>query len=120
MRWLPTGWPTIWEKRRGGRCRPLQAAVAIGKQEYGVVMHGPEAAQDRVGGLRQRNETVPVAFGVANVYASAFRIDIANLQPQPFAQPQSQTVEREVEHTVTDYAGRGEQALRLVDRDDVE
>ena len=64
----------------GGGC-PFQAAVAIGEQQNGVAMHGPEAAQDRVGGFRQGNKTIPVAFGVANVYASAFRIDVADLQP---------------------------------------
>src|SRR3990172_10378589 len=42
-----------------------------------------------------------------------------DLTPSSFAQAQSQAVEREVEHPVTDHAGGGEQPLGLLDRDDV-
>ena len=103
---------------RGARCS-LQTAVAIGKQQHGVAMHVPEALQGLVCRLRQRNETIPVALGIADVHAPACGIDIPHLQSQSFAQAQPQAIEREEEHPVTQYAGGGEYALRLRDRDDV-
>lgn len=66
-----------------GRCRhggTFQSAVAIREQQHGVAMHGPEAAQNLVGGFRQGNETVAVALGIADVHASAPRINIADLK----------------------------------------
>ena len=70
-------------------------------------------------GLRQRDEAIPIAFGVADMHAPACHIDVADLKPQSFAQAQSQAVEGEVEHPVTDDAGGCEQPPGLVDRDDV-
>ena len=67
-------------------------------------MHGPEAAQNLMRRLRQRNETIPVALGVANVHTSAYCIDIADLQPQSFSQAQSQAIKREEEYPVADHA----------------
>jgi len=49
-------------------------------KQYGAAMHGPEAAQNRVGGFRQGNEAVPVAFGVTDVHALAHGIDVADLK----------------------------------------
>ena len=79
----------------------------------------PEAAQQLMGRVRQRDEAIPVALGVADVHACACRIDIAHLQSQPFAQAQSQAVEREEEHPVTHHAGGGKQPPGLGDGDDV-
>ncbi len=104
--------------RRGGG-RALDTALATGEQQLRVAMHLPEVAQEPVGGVRQGHEAVPVALGVADMHAGAYGIDIADLQAQPFAQAQSQTVEGEVEHPVADDAGGGEQAPGFLDRDDV-
>ncbi len=105
--------------RCGGACRTLSAAVAIGEQQHRVAMHPPEAAQNLVSCLRQRDEAIPIAFGVADMHAPAYRINVADLKPQSLAQAQPQTVEGEVEHPVADDAGGCEQPLGLVDRDDV-
>ena len=72
--------------RCGSGRRRFHATLATGEQQHGVAMHGREAAQEIMRRLRQRNEAIPVAFGVADVHASACRIDIAELQPQPFAE----------------------------------
>ena len=58
-------------------------------------MHLPVTAQHRQGGGGQRHETVPVALGIADVHTLARRVDIADLQPQPFAEPQAHAVERQ-------------------------
>ena len=49
----------------------------------------PEAAQQLVGGLRQRHQAIPIALGVADVHPRANTIDVANLQAQPFTKPQA-------------------------------
>ena len=82
-------------------------------------MHLPEAPQDRVRRARQGHEAIPVAFGVADLYSLPHAIDVARLEAQSFAQEQSQAVEGEAQHAVTDHAG-GEQPLGLFDRDDVQ
>ena len=66
--------------------RAFQAGVAVGKQEFGMAMRLPEAAQHRERGLRQRHEAIPVALGVAYLNAQAGGVDVADLQRQPFAQ----------------------------------
>ena len=82
-------------------------------------MHLPEVSQQLVCGLRQWNEAIPIALGIADMHAPTRRIDIPHLKPQPFAQAQSQAVEREVEHPVTEHTGSGEDPPGLVDGDDV-
>jgi hypothetical protein len=94
-------------RRRGDR-RALQSAVAIGKQQHGVAMDLPEAAQELMGRLRQRHETILVALGVADVHPLTGRIDIPHLKPQPFAEAQSQAIKREEKHPVTEQVGGGE------------
>ena len=71
-------------------------------------MHVPETAQQLMGGLRQRDQAIPIALGVADMDAPARAIDIADLQAQPFTESQSQAVEREEEHPVAEDAGGGE------------
>ena len=46
-----------------------------------------------MGRLRQRNETIPIALGLADVHAPARGIDIPHLQSQSFAQAQAQTID---------------------------
>ena len=69
--------------------------------------------------MRQRHEAILVALGIADMHARARGIDVADLQPQSFAQAQSEAVEGEEEHPVTDHARGGEDPLGLLDRDDV-
>jgi hypothetical protein len=99
--------------------RSLQPAMAIGEEQLRVAMHLPEAPQGAERGVRQGNETIPVALGVAYVHPMALRIDVADLQRQSFAQAQAQTVQREIQHPVAQRAGRGKQALGFLDRDNV-
>jgi len=68
----------------------------------------PEAAQEFMGRLRQRHETILVALGVADVHPLTCPIDIPHLKPQPFAEAQSQAIEREEKHPVTEHPGGGE------------
>jgi hypothetical protein len=55
-------------------------------------MHGPEAAQNLMRCLRQGNEAIPVALGIADVHVPACRVDIPDLQAQPFAKTQPQAI----------------------------
>ena len=82
-------------------------------------MHLPEAAQQLQRDVRQRHQAIPVAFGVADVHAPAWGVDIANLQAQPFAEAQSQTIEREEKDPVADDVGGVEDAPAFLDGDDV-
>ena len=72
--------------------RASQAATAIGEQQLRVAVSLPEAAQHAKGGVRQRNEAVAVAFGIANVHTVAIGIDVTDPQGQPFAQAQTPRV----------------------------
>ena len=78
----------------------------------------PEAAQELMGRLRQRHQAILVALGVTDVYAPACTIDVADLQPQPFPEAQSEAIEREEEHAVAEHACAGDDPLGLLDRDD--
>ena len=71
-------------------------------------MYLPETLQQLMGCLWQRNETIPVAFGVADMHAPAWRVDIANLKSQSFAKAQTHAVEREEEDPVADDARGGQ------------
>lgn len=97
----------------------LQTPMAIGEEQFGVAMNLPEAPQGGESGFWQGNEAIPVAFGIANVHPLASRIDVADLQRQPFAQAQAQTVQGEIEHPIAQRAGRSKEALGFVDRDNV-
>lgn len=99
--------------------RRLQTTVAIGKEQFGVTVQLPELPQGSQRRRRQGHEAVPVAFGVAYLYAHPGGIDVADFQGQPFAQAQPQAVEGEIEHPVAQGARRQKQALRFVDRNDV-
>ncbi len=64
----------------------LQATVAIGEQQYGIAVHLPETAQQVERCIRQGNETVLVALGIADMDAPANGVNITHLktQAQPF------------------------------------
>ena len=79
----------------------------------------PEASQKIERRLRQRDEAIFVAFGVADMHARVRGVDIAQLQAQSFAQAQTQAIEGEQEHPVAEDAGGGEDAPGLFDGDDI-
>ncbi len=106
-------------QRRLGSCGTFFAGLAIGEQQRRVAMRLPEAAQQRERRLRQRNEAILVAFGIADMHTVARRIDIPQLQSQSFAQAQSQAIQREEEHPVTEHARGGEYPTGLLDCDHV-
>ena len=97
----------------------FEAGVAVGKQEFGMAVGLPEPAQHQKRRLRQWHEAIPVALGVAYLYAPAVGIDVAHLEGQPLAQAQTEAIEGEVEDSVAEHPGGQKQALRFVDRDDV-
>ena len=103
----------------GGAAGRLQAALAIGKQQHRVTMGLPETAQQRQRRLRQRNQTVLIALGIADMHAPALGIDIAHLQAQAFTESQAKTVEGDKEDPVTEGAGRQEEALGFLNGDDI-
>ena len=59
--------------------------MAAGEQQVRVAMHLPETLQQLMGRLWQRNETIPVAFSVADMHAPTGGIDVPHLQAQAFA-----------------------------------
>jgi hypothetical protein len=67
-------------QRRGGPMGGLQATVAIGKQPHRISVHGPKPAQRVECHLRQRDETVFIALGVADMHPLTRRVDIAYLE----------------------------------------
>ena len=76
---------------RGGLRRAVRTALAAGEQQHRVAMLKPEAAQQLVGGLRQWHQAIPIALGVADVHPRTNTIDVANLQAQPFTEPQARS-----------------------------
>ena len=93
--------------------------AAVGKEQAGMAMRLPEAAQRRERGLWQRYESVAVAFGVAHLHAHALGVDVGHRERKALAQPQAETVKGEVEHPIAQHPSGQEQPLRLIDRDDV-
>ena len=96
-----------------------QAALAVGEQQFGVVVRLPKPAQDAQRGLGQGDKAIPVAFGVANMHPVVHRIDVGNRQGQSFREAQAQAVQREIEHPVAQGVGGRKQCLRLFDGNDV-
>ena len=99
--------------------RAFQAAMAIGKQQDRVTMDLPESAQQIHGRRRQRDQPILVALGITDMNPLAVGIDVCHLQSQALAQAQTETVEREKEHLITEGAGRQKKLPSLVHRDDV-
>ena len=82
---------------RSGEASCFEPALTIGKQEDGVAMHLPETTQEPQRHLRQRHQSIFIAFGIADMDPLALRIDIAHLQPQAFTESQTQAVDSEIE-----------------------
>jgi len=83
-------------KRRGRTRRALQAGVAVGEQQHRVAMGLPEAPQKIERRLRQRNEAILIALGVADVHARVRGVDIAQCRrrPSPRRSPKLQRVKK--------------------------
>ncbi len=54
--------------------------MAIGKQQHGVTVYRPEAAQHIPRGIRQGYKTVFIALGIADMDALTFGIEIGHFQ----------------------------------------
>lgn len=106
-------------ERRGGTGGTGQPAMAVGKEQDGVAMGGPEVTQEAVRGLRQGNESIPIALGVTDVHASTDGVDVTDLKPKSFAQTQAEAVEGEEEHAVTEHVGGSDDLLDFGHRNDV-
>jgi len=70
--------------------RRLQSPLAVGKEQRRMPMQLPELAQDLQGIQGQRNQTILVSLGVADMHAQTLGIDIPDLQAESFAQAQPQ------------------------------
>lgn len=72
------------------------AAVAFGrKDQRGMTMGFPLLAQEEEGAPRQGNVTILIALAAADVQEHPFRIDVADLQPQPFTEAQTAGVDED-------------------------
>ncbi len=74
-------------------------------------MQLPEATQQAQRRRRQRHQAILVAFGIADMHALAFGVDITDLQPQALAEAQAQAIDGKKEHPITERAGCQEQTL---------
>lgn len=101
------------------RCAPLRPVWRLGKSSSGWRCVCQEAAQYRERCLWQRDEAIPVAFGVAHLDAQAVGVNVADFQSQTFAQTQVEAVEGEVKDAVTEHPRRQKQPLRFIERDNV-
>ena len=63
---------------RDGMARAGSPARAIGEQQHGVAVGGPEAAQHHKRRLRQRHEAVLVSFGAADMHPVVSGVDVAH------------------------------------------
>ncbi len=109
---------TAIQWRVGGRGR-LQAATAIGEQQFRVTVQAPEFPQLCQCRIGQRHQTVLVTLGIADVNALAFGIDVADLQSQPLAEAQAEAVERKEKDSITAHPGGEQKFTNLLDSDDI-
>jgi hypothetical protein len=94
---------------RFGGCGRALAAVAFGREEKaGMPMGFPKLPQQMKGALGQRHVTVAVAFAAANVQEHPLRIDVADFEPEPFAQAQSAGIDRRQTDAVIELRDIGE------------
>ncbi len=93
--------------------------MAVGKQQHGVTVHRPEAAQHITSGIGQRYQPVLIALGVADMHTPAHGIDIADLQAKPLTETQPHAVDGEVEDPLAESLSGGEQPCGLFDGNDI-
>lgn len=70
----------------------FQPSFAAWKAKMGVLVHNPKRSQDAQALLRQRHQPILVALGIANMHPHVDGVNIANRQPDAFAQAQSHVV----------------------------
>jgi hypothetical protein len=93
--------------------------MAVGKQQHGITVHRPEAAQHIACGIGQRHQAILMALGIADMHPFAHRIDITDLKSQPLAEAQAQAVDGKVEDPIAELLGSLEDSANLLDSDDV-
>ncbi len=66
--------------------------LAAWKDEYLMAVDRPEQPEGVQGSIRQRNQPVFITFAIADDYPLIVGIDVSNLEVDPFAKPESHTV----------------------------
>ena len=75
--------------RLGGGARAQSAMTLGGKEQDWMTVGFPLLAQAQQRATGQRDVAILVAFAPTDVQEHAFRIDVADFQPKPFAQSQA-------------------------------
>ena len=91
---------------RGGLTNTLRRAGGVGKQQLGMAMPGPQFTQGVAGQIRQRDETVLVAFTASDMNTMAPGIDITDLQSQSLAQPQPHGIGGQDKDAIAQFAAK--------------
>jgi len=106
-------------QRHIGKMGVMTASLAVREEEMRVLVHLPKLPQQEQGPFRQRDQAVFIAFGVTDMDPHGGGIDIADGQPDPFAQAQAEGVSGKEEDPVAHPVGRGKQPVELLYRKDV-
>jgi hypothetical protein len=102
-----------------GRGASPQAAVAFGWEEpAGMPVGAPELAQPFESALRQGHVAVAVAFAGADVEEHPLRIDVADFQPEGFAQTQTAGVNCGQGHPMVQGGDPGDHLAHFAGRED--
>ena len=100
--------------RFGGGAGAQPTVPLGGKEQCGMAMRFPLLAQEQQGAFGQRDIAVLVALAAADVQEHAFRIDIADLEPHAFAQPQAAGVNGGQADAMIQGGHQGQKAADLV------
>jgi hypothetical protein len=101
--------------QRFGSGAGAQPTVPLGRKEQcGMAMRFPLLAQEQQRALGQRDIAVLVAFAAADVNEPPLRINVADLQAQPFAQPQAAGVDEAQADAMIQGGHQGQKAADLV------
>jgi len=101
-----------------GRGCALSAVTFGGKEQRGMTVGFPELAQQRQGALGQRDVTIPVALAGADVQEHPFGINVADGQPEPFAQPQAAGINEAQANALVQGRHPGQNAAHFGGRED--
>jgi hypothetical protein len=97
----------------------FQTSFPAGKEKAGMLVHGPELPQHPQGFVRQRHQSVLVAFGITNMDPHLVRVNIADSEPDAFAKTQPHAVAGEKEDFVAQDRGCGKQLPHLFGGKDI-
>ena len=97
----------------GGLLNPLGRAAGTGKQQARMTVFLPQCTQRLTGQIRQRHEAVLVALTAPNVYASACRVDVTDLQCQGLAEAQPHRIGGQQEDAVAQSVARPDHLLHF-------